>query len=47
MRAWRLAYLVSTQVCGIGLSGLTEVSVRGEYGKDGWVPSGGVAPLSW
>ena len=21
--------------------------VRGEYNKDGWVPSSGVAPLSW
>ena len=32
--------------CG-GLDGATKVSVRGECGKDFWVPSGGVAPLSW
>ena len=46
-RAWIAASLDSTQGHGRGLVRATEVSSRGECGNDGWVPTGGVAPLSW
>ena len=36
----------STGDCGGVLYGDTKVYVRSECGKDGWVPSGGKAPLS-
>ena len=36
----------STRGNGRGLYGATRVSVRGDYGEDGWMPSGDEAPLS-
>ena len=30
-----------------GLYGVIQVSVRGEYGEDGWAPSAREAPLAW
>ena len=42
-----VASLTSTQGSGIGLSLATEESVRGEFGKDGWVTCGVKDPLYW
>ena len=36
----------SMRGCGGVSSNATEASVRGECGKDGWVPCGGVATFS-
>ena len=46
MRASMVASLSSTLGRGGGLYGATEVSIRGEYNRYSWAPSGGEAPLS-
>ena len=46
-RARMVVSPASTWGHGGGLAGATKLSVRGGYGKDIWVPSGGMAPLSW
>ena len=46
-RAWIAAYQSSTKGHVGGSARATGVSSRGEYSKDGWVPTGGVVPLSW
>ena len=45
--AWIKVYLASTRGRGKGSSRATKMSSRDECDEDGWVPTGGVAPLSW
>ena len=47
MRAWRAAYSTSTRGLGGGSYRATKVFYRGECYEDIWVPTGGMAPLSW
>ena len=47
MRAQRSASLALIQGNGRGLDEETEVYYRGDCINDGWVTTGGVAPLSW
>ena len=47
MLVWRTASLDSMRGYGRGLSKATEVFSRGDYGKDGWMLTVGVVPLSW
>ena len=46
MRAWRAASTASTRGHGGVLAEATKVSSGGECGGDGWVLTGGMAPLS-
>ena len=47
MRAWRAESPASKRVSDEGLAEATKMSVMGECSEYGWVPSGGVLPLSW
>ena len=47
MRAWRAASSASTRVLGGGSARATKVFYRGECYEDIWMPTDGMAPLSW
>ena len=47
MFARQVASLTSTQGRGGGSSIATKSSVRGEFGKDGWITCDVKAPLYW
>ena len=45
--AWRMVSVATTQGRVRFSFRATKVYYRGKFDKDGWVMSGGVAPLSW